>query len=40
MKELENTKDYCIFSNFIYDLAPLKMHHPAGYQILELTKNK
>jgi hypothetical protein len=36
VKSLKNLpeKDYVIFANYIYDLEPLKMYHPAGMQIV------
>jgi hypothetical protein len=29
--KLSNETDYCIFANLVYDLAPVKLFHPAGY---------
>jgi len=29
-----------VFANYVYDVEPLKLHHPAGFQIVEAVKNK
>jgi hypothetical protein len=30
----ESSRLFCIFSNNIYSLEPMKLNHPAGYQII------
>ena len=34
VKQLDSDKDYLIFANYVYDVAPLRLHHPAGFQII------
>lgn len=29
-----------VFANYVYDVAPLRLHHPAGFQIIEAVKYK
>ena len=40
LKELNQSKDYVVFANYIYDVEPLRIDHPAGFQIVESVKNK
>jgi len=40
IKELDKDKDYVVFANYVYDVAPLRRHHPAGFQIIQAVKNK
>lgn len=40
IKELDPEKSYVVFANFVYDAEPLKYHHPAGYQIVDMVKNR
>ena len=40
VKELDQSRPYVIFANNIYDAGPLRYNHPAGYQIVEVLKNK
>ena len=40
VKELDQNKSYVVFANNIYDIQPLRYNHPAGYQIVEVLKNK
>lgn len=40
MKELDSEKSFVVFANYIYDTDPLKINHPAGYQIVEVVRNK
>ena len=35
-----DNKDYVIFGNLVYDVAPLKDGHPAGFKIIEGVINK
>ena len=40
IKELNQDKHYAVFSNFVYDLAPLKHNHPAGNEVINWIKNQ
>ena len=40
LKELDQEKTYVVFANNVYDIQPLRYNHPAGYQIVEVLKNK
>ena len=40
IKDMDQTRDYIVFANKIYDIKPLRYNHPAGYQICEVFKNK
>jgi cytochrome b involved in lipid metabolism len=41
MKEKSvDQNNYIIFSNYVYDVSPLRYFHPCGYQIIEATKGK
>ena len=40
LSDLDSSESYCIFSNLIYSLAPLKNNHPAGYQVIKAVKNR
>jgi hypothetical protein len=40
LKELDASKDYVVLANYVYDTAPLKTNHPAGYQIINAVKNR
>ena len=33
IQDLDQSKDYIVFANKIYDIEPLRYNHPAGYQI-------
>jgi cytochrome b involved in lipid metabolism len=40
IKELNQDKNYVVFSNFVYDIAPLKHNHPAGNEVINYIKNQ
>ena len=40
IKELDHDRDYVVFANYVYDVAPLRRHHPAGFQIIQAVRNK
>ena len=40
VKELNREKQYVVFSNFVYDLSPLKNNHPAGNEIIKYIRNQ
>ena len=40
VKELDQSQNYVTFANNVYDIKPLRYNHPAGYQIVEVLKNK
>lgn len=40
IRELNPEKDYVVFANYVYDVEPLKINHPAGFQIVNSVKNK
>ena len=40
LKELDPNNGYVVFANNVYDIQPLRYNHPAGYQIVEVLKNK
>ncbi len=40
LSELDTSKDYVVFANYVYDTEELKLYHPAGYQIIAAVRNK
>lgn len=40
VRELDTDRSYVVFANYVYDVAPLRRHHPAGFQVIETVKNK
>ena len=40
VKSLDPNIPYVTFSNLVYNAEPLKMFHPAGYQVVESVKNR
>ena len=40
IKDLDTNRNYVVFENYVYDVQPLRRHHPAGFQIIEAVKNR
>ncbi len=40
LSELDTSKDYVVFANYVYDTEELKLYHPAGYQIIAAVRNR